>query len=98
MEKAALEELTTFLTKGPSAQEVVGAQKTYLESQKVSRSSDTAIASQIVTNLQLGRTFAHLQDMEKRIAALTPDDVTAAFRRHIDLKRLVIVRAGDFQK
>ena len=30
--------------------------------------------------------------------ALTPDDVKGAFRRHIDPKKLVIIRAGDFKK
>jgi zinc protease len=48
--------------------------------------------------LNLGRTFAHESDLEKRITALTPDDVKAAFRKFIDPKKLVIIRAGDFQK
>ena len=64
----------------------------------MSRAGDAALAGQIITNLQLGRTFAHTRDMEKRIAALTPDDVKAAFRKYIDPKKLVIIRAGDFPK
>ena len=75
VEKAVMEELTDFLTNGPSAEEVADAKKAYLEAQKVGRTGDAALAGQIVTNLQLGRTFAHTSDMEKRIAALTPDDV-----------------------
>ena len=49
-------------------------------------------------NLQLGRKFAHTSELEKRIAALTPEDVRDAFRKHIDPKKLVIIRAGDFTK
>jgi len=98
IEKAVLEELADFLTKGPSKEELADAQKAYLEAQKVGRTGDAALAGQIVTNLQLGRKFSHLSDMEKRIASLTPEDVTAAFRKHIDPKKLVIVRAGDFKK
>jgi zinc protease len=98
IEKAALEELTDFLTKGPSKQEVADAQKAYLEAQKVGRTGDAALAGQIVTNLQLGRKFSHTSETEKRIAALTPEDVTAAFRKYIDPKKLVIIRAGDFKK
>ena len=46
----------------------------------------------------LGRTFAHARELEKRTAGLTPDEVRAAFRKHIDPKKLVIIRAGDFKK
>jgi zinc protease len=98
VEKAATEELGEFLDGGPSLSELLDAQKAYLEAQKVSRTTDAAIAGQIVSNLHLGRTFAHASELEKRIATLTPDDVKAAFRKYIDPKKLVIVRAGDFKK
>jgi zinc protease len=98
LEKAFNEELKEFLANGPSADELADAKKGFLESQKVSRTGDAAIAGQIATNLHLGRTFAHTRETEKRIAALTPDEVKEAFRKHIDPKKLVIVRAGDFKK
>jgi zinc protease len=98
VDKAVAEELGEFLAKGPTPQELSDAQKAYLEAQKVARTSDAALAGQIVTNLQLGRKFAHASELEKRIAALTPEDVTAAFRKYIEPKKLVIVRAGDFKK
>ena len=98
VEKAALEELNLFLAEGPSPAELADAQKAYLEAQKVGRTSDAAIAGQIATNLYLGRTFAYAREQEERIAALTPDAVRAAFRKYIDPKKLVIIRAGDFKK
>jgi zinc protease len=98
VEKAFAEELSEFLSKGPSLSELMDAQKAYLEAQKVGRSTDAAIARQIATNLELGRTFGHIRELEKRIGALTPDEVTAAFRKYIDPKKLVILRAGDFKK
>jgi zinc protease len=98
VEKAFTEELKEFLANGPTAKELSDAKTAFLEAQKVGRTSDTAIAGQIVTNLQLERTFAHTSEMEKRIASLTPDDVKAAFVKYIDPKKLVIIRAGDFQK
>jgi zinc protease len=98
VEKAVAEELNEFLAHGPSPSELQDAQKAYLEAQKVGRTGDAAIAGQIAANLQLGRTFAHVRDTEKRIAALTPDEVKAAFGKYIDPKKLVIVRAGDFKK
>jgi zinc protease len=98
VEKAFVEELEKYQAEGPSAAELGDAQKAYLEAQKVSRTSDAGIAGQIVGNLRLGRTFAHSRQEEKRIAALTPEDVKAAFRKHIDPKKLVIIRAGDFKQ
>ena len=98
VEKAAVEELTKFLTDGPTSEELTDAKKAYLESQKVGRTGDAGLAGQIVTNLSLDRTFAHAADLEKRIEALTPEDVILAFRKHVDPKKLVIIRAGDFKK
>jgi zinc protease len=98
LEKAALEELNRFLEDGPSAAELADAKKAYLEAQKVGRASDMAVAAQIANNLHLGRTFAYAAAMDKRIAALTPADVQSAFRKHIDPKKLIIIRAGDFAR
>ncbi len=98
VEKAALEELTRFLTDGPTESEVADAKRAYLEAQKVARTGDAGIAGQIVANLNMGRKFAHTAELEKQIMALSPEDIAAAFRKHVDVKKLVIVRAGDFKK
>jgi zinc protease len=98
LETAVMEELNEFLAKGPSPKELTDAQKAYIEAQKVGRTNDGAIAGQIATNLRLARTFQHARETEQRIASLTPDDVRSAFRKYIDPKKLVIVRAGDFKK
>jgi zinc protease len=95
---AAVEELERFVKEGPSLAELVDAKKAYLEAQKVGRTTDSAIAGQIVSHLYLGRTFAHEAEQEKRIEALTADDIKAAFQKHVDSKKLVIIRAGDFKK
>jgi zinc protease len=47
--------------------------------------------------LHVGRTFQYYADLEKKIEALTPEQVSAAFKKHIDPKKLVIVQAGDFK-
>ena len=36
-------------------------------------------------------------DLEKKIAALTPEQVKSALNRNIDPKKLVVVGAGDFK-
>ena len=95
VEKAALEELEMFLKDGPTEQEVADAKNAWLERQKVSRSNDGSIAGQIISNLYLGRTFEFTAKREKRISDLTPTAIRDAFRKHVDPKKLVILRAGD---
>jgi zinc protease len=98
VEKAALEELNRFLADGPTDSELADAKRAYLEAQKVASTGDAAIAGQIVSNLNIGRTFSHTAELEKQIQSLSVEDVAKAFRKNIDAKKLVIVRAGDFQK
>jgi zinc protease len=97
VEKAFAEELSKFIEGGPSASELEDARKAYLDAEKVGRTSDAAIAGEIVSNLRLGRTFAFAGDQEKKIAALTPDDIRTAFQKFVDPKKLLIIRAGDFK-
>jgi zinc protease len=42
--------------------------------------------------------MAFQKDLEKKIEALTVEQVNAAFRKHVDPKKLQIVTAGDFGK
>jgi zinc protease len=95
---AVMEELQRFLKDGPTDKEVADAKRAYVEAQKVARTADGAIAAQIVSNLNTDRAFAFAADQEKAILALTPSQVADAFRRHVDPNRLVVIRAGDFQK
>jgi zinc protease len=55
------------------------------------------LVSLLSSELAAGRTLSFLADFEKKVAALTVADVNQALRKQIDPKRLVIIRAGDFQ-
>ena len=98
MTAAVIEELERYLKDGPTEKELADAKLAFVEAQKISRTADGAIAGQIVSNLNLGRTFAHMAEQEKAILALTPAKVAEAFRKHVDPKKLVVIRAGDFKK
>lgn len=37
-------------------------------------------------------------DLQKKIEALTPAEITAALRRHLEVSQLSIIKAGDFKK
>jgi zinc protease len=92
------EELELFLKDGPTEKELSDAKQAFVEGLKVGRTSDEAIAAQITSHLDIGRSFAHEAEQEKAILALTPEKVKEAFRKHVDPKKLVIIRAGDFKK
>jgi zinc protease len=97
VENAIREEMARALNKGFSDAEVDAARKGFLEARRLARSQDRGIAARLATYLFLDRTFAWDVEFEKRIAALTPAQVHDALRRHIDPKKLSVLKAGDFR-
>jgi len=85
-----------MLRDGVTADELDKAREGYLQSMKVGRSSDAALAGSLGSLRHLDRTMLWEADFEKKIAALTSEQVGAAMKRHIDPKKLVVVAAGDF--
>ena len=98
VEKAAFEELNRFLADGPTEKELSDAKTAWLESRKLSRTTDGAVAGQLLSNLHLDRTFAYAADEERRTAELTTEQVKAAFQKHIHVDQLIVIRAGDLKK
>jgi zinc protease len=98
VERAIREELSRAVREGFSAAEVEAGKRSVLEARRLARSQDRALASRIGHYLFVKRTFAWDVDFEKKIAALTPGQVNAALRRHIDPARLSVVVAGDLKK
>ena len=97
VEKAIAEELARLLRDGITADELTQATHGYLQAQKVARASDAALARMLANLSHVGRTMAYTAEVENKIAALTPEQVNAAVRQHIDPQALVIVTAGDFE-
>jgi zinc protease len=91
------DELAKTLKEGFNANEVAEAKKAYLDSRMVSRSQDAALLNLLASNEQLGRTLEWDEQLERKIAALTPAQISDAFRRHVDASALTIVKAGDFK-
>ena len=97
VDKAVKEELGRLLRDGVKPDELDKARQGYLEAQKVARSSDVALAGQLSSLQHVGRTMAYEAELEKKIQALTPEQVVGALRAHLDPKKLVVVSAGDFE-
>jgi zinc protease len=97
VEASFVDELKNVYEKGFTAEEVAGAKKAWLDSRMVGRSTDGALLNLLVSHEQINRPLQWDADIEAKIAALTADQVNAAFRRHIDPASLSIVKAGDFK-
>jgi zinc protease len=97
VEKAIQEEFDRLLRDGVSKEELDKARQGFLQSQKVRRTTDGALAGLLSELSHTGRTMEFVAELEKKIAALTPEEVLAAAKKHFDSKKLVIVTAGDFE-
>jgi zinc protease len=91
------DELARTLKTGFSPAEVAAAKQAYLDSRMVSRSTDAALLAALASHEQENRTLRWDEQLEQKIQALTPDQISAAFGKHIDPAALSIVKAGDFK-
>jgi zinc protease len=92
------EELSLILEKGFTAEEVDAAKKSWLQLQQVSRGQESSLVSLLTDRRLWDRTMAFDSELEKKIEALTPEQLQAAVRKHIDPSQISFFRAGDFQK
>jgi zinc protease len=91
------DELARTLKEGFNAKEVADAKKAYLDARLVSRSQDTALLAVLASHELYDRTMKWDEQLEQRIASLTAEQISDAFRRHVDASALTIVKAGDFK-
>jgi len=98
LEAAMREELARALADGFTTDEVGAAKTGWLQSRQVSRAQDGELANRLGALSFQGRTLAFDAELERRVEALTPAAILTAMRRHIDVKKLTIVKAGDFSK
>ncbi|HVW87731.1 MAG TPA: hypothetical protein VHB50_23750, partial [Bryobacteraceae bacterium] len=97
VEASFTDELQKTLRRGFTVEEVAAGKKALLDERMVGRSQDQSLLGLILTRGNFDRTLAWDQEMDARIAALTPEQVTAAFRKRIDPASILIVKAGDFR-
>jgi zinc protease len=90
------EEIAKALREGFGADEVQIAKRGLLQSRRVARTQDDSVAGRLVAYLRLDRTFAWDADFERKVEALTPEQIVAVLRRHINPAQLSVVKAGDF--
>ena len=92
-----MDEIRRALAGGFSAAEVATAKQAYRDAQLVSRSQDAALLNLLASREQVGRTLRWDEQMDARIQALTPEQISAAFKKYVDASAISIVKAGDFK-
>ncbi len=98
LEAAFKEEIARALKDGFTADEVQKAKEGWLQSRQVSRAQDNELAGRLRNYSFIGRTLKWDADLEAKVSALTPDQIGAALRKHIDPAKITIIKAGDFAK
>lgn len=98
LEAAFKEEIARMLKDGFTSEEVEAAKSGYLQSRQVSRAQDNELAGRLIQYLFLKRTLLWDADLDAKLKSLTPEQINAAMRRHMDPSKLTIVKAGDFAK
>jgi zinc protease len=97
VETAVREELEKAVKEGFTETEVKEAVASILLSRRQSRANDGALASKLAGDLFLSRTYAWDAALETKLGALNANAVNAAIRKHFDLSKLSLVKAGDFK-
>ncbi|MGA1981751.1 MAG: pitrilysin family protein [Acidobacteriaceae bacterium] len=92
------DELARALKDGFTADEVAKAEKTWLDERSIQRSEEGTVASLLELRERWGRTLLWDAKLEAAVAALTPQQVNDAFKRHVDPAAVSIVKGGDFKK
>jgi len=88
--------LGDFLAKGPTPEELAAAQKNLINGQALRIDSNAELLDHLAMIGFYGLPLDYLDQFPKRIAAVTQEDVKAAFQRHIRPESLVtVVVAGD---
>lgn len=98
LEKAFREEIAKVVTDGFSAEEIEAAKSGWLQSQEVSRAQDGGLAGKLNSYLFLDRDMNWDAKLEKKIASLTPAQINKAMKKHLDINKMVMIKAGDFEK
>jgi len=93
---AVTEEVDRMRDSGVTADELTKAKESFLKKRQGGRASDSKIASELISNLRLGRTMAFQRASDDKIAQLDKPAVDAALRRVMDLTKMAKITAGDF--
>ncbi|CAN5590084.1 pitrilysin family protein [soil metagenome] len=92
------EELDRAIREGFAQAEVDAAKAGYVQSRSQARANDSELVGILVDRRFTGRTMSYDAKLDVDLAALTAERVNAAIRQYLDPSKLIVVRAGDWNK
>jgi zinc protease len=98
LEAAFQEEVDKSVKEGFGKEEVESSRKAWLQEQLLGRSNDQQLARTLSANEFFGRNMAWRLQIEEKVKALTPEQVNAAWAKHISFEKMSLFKAGDFKK
>lgn len=98
LEIAFREEIQKVITEGFTAEEVAAAKSGWLQGRTVTRAQDASLAGTLNNYLFIKRDLKWDDAYEKKIQALTPEQINAAMKKYLKPEMISIVKAGDFAK
>lgn len=96
LEAAFKEEIQKVVTDGFTADEIDAAKKGWLLNRQRNRGQDNGLAGTLANYLYLNRTFAWDGELDKKVQALTPEQINAAMKKYLTLDKISVFKAGDF--
>ena len=98
VEAGIKEEIAKLVKDGVTEAELAEAKKGWLQSQTVSRAQDNELAG-LLTGLTFEDRDVQFQgELEKKVTALSVQQIGEALRRHLKPEMLSFYQAGDFKK
>jgi len=91
-------EIEKARTAGFTETELAEARNGYLQNRAVQRSQDASLAGMLSMQERFDRTMIWQAEVDRKIGALTLEQVNAAFRKYVDASKLSYVKGGDFSK
>lgn len=98
LEVAFKEEIEKVISTGFTAEEVTAAKSGWSQSRTVSRAQDAGLAGTLNNYLFINRDLKWDEGFEKKVMALTPEQINAAVKKYLKQESMNIVKAGDFAK
>ena len=92
------EEVARILKDGVTVDELEKAKKTWLDERILQRGKDSSLIDVLNDLERWGRTLQWNEQLEAKVAVLTPQQVDEALQRHLDPATISIVKGGDFKK
>jgi zinc protease len=98
VEASFRDEIAILLRDGFTDAEIAAGKASWLQTQQLNRDQNAGLAGRLVTHARHGRTMGWDAELEKKVQALTSQQISTAMRKYFDLSTMTFMKGGDFKK